>query len=443
MSIIEKVIDRAIGKNWIPQRDKSAVLKRIQELGLKYGFTPDDFGIALCTESEGGNPGIKNSQGCVGIVQFCRDRIPGVKEIGNKTYKLSSIRKMSFLQQLELTDDYYSRIISESAKKNMPGVRLYLYILHPVAARNFDEIDPNANLKTHPAIHPYGGLFNNQSTAFYVNKVKNGTITINSIKAGLEEKAAALLGEPITSSPAETGGSFSSSEGTRAASEFGLITASINGKCNDIFPVKFGIKEALTYKGCLNKISASVMGGNSLAYPSQGMRVNGASNVSLADYDPSVPVTPGSLGKPMSSSRMILTSPWGKVRTRRSGGLYWHSGQDYGATGGSLGLEVIAVADGVVINNKLVSGYTPGTVEIVSPPELGNLFIRYGHITPSVQIGQQVKKGDVIGKIAPYPQGGPHLHLELRKDKGKGGSAYSEQQLRAETLNPALYCKRK
>ena len=454
MSTIQKVVDRAISKGWAPASDRTAILTRINQLSQKYGFTPDDFGIAACTESYGLNPQADNGQGCVGIIQFCPNpRTPGVKTIGKKNYRLQQVKKFSLLKQLDLSDSYYDGIISKSARSNMPGVRLYFYILLPVIAHNFERYDPNQDLKTLLRNDPRYGqrvarLLNGQAARFYVGQVQNANITINSVKQGLEIFAEKLLGEPVSFNGQPSINSSNTINGTGGVGlnqPFGITTGIITGSCNDAFPLKFSLKEAITYKGCPGKITPAVMGGNSLAYPAQGMRLNGAGSISLADYDPSVPVAPGSLGKPLNSPRMSLTpnrGMYGAQRVRSSGGFYWHSGQDYGVVGGSLGTEVLAVADGIVVNNKLVSGYNPGTVEIVSP-QLGNLFVRYGHIIPSVRIGQEVKTGDVIGKVGPYPSGGPHLHLELRKDKGKGFSAFSVQQLKSETINPALYCKRK
>lgn len=451
-STINKVVDRAIKKGWIPENDRQPVLTKIQQLGQKFGFTPDDFGVAVCTESYGLNP--KAGSGCVGIIQFCQDYrgTPGIKTIKGKRYSLNAIKKLSVLKQLELTESYYDEVILPSYRKNMPGVRLYFFVLLPVVANNFEEYDPNVDLKQQIASDPRysqktANLLNGQAERFYVNNQRNGVITINSVKKGLEVFASQLLGEEVTSSAGGTGSGFTTTPGAGPSlgGGFGITTGIITGDCNDVFPLEFNLKEAITYKGCLGKITPTTMGGSSLAYPSQGMRLNGAGSISLADYDPSVPVVPGSLGKPLDSPRMSLTGNrgvYGARRERKAGGYYWHSGQDYGVVGGSLGTPVLSVADGVVVNNKLVSGYTPGTVEIVSE-QLGNLFVRYGHITPSVRIGQVVKKGEVIGKVAPYPDGYPHLHLELRKDKGKGGSAFSPEQLRRETINPALYCKRK
>lgn len=468
MSVIEKVVDRAIGKGWAPASDKQAILNRIERLSQSYGFTPDDFGIAVCTESYGLNPKADNNSssvnGCTGIIQFCPSKprqAPGIKSIKGKKYNLKAIKNMSILQQLELTDNYYSEIISNSAKKNMPGVRLYFYVLLPVVAAQFDKIQPTENLKdflTREYSASTAKLLNGQAARFYVGEKQNGVITINSVKAGLEKFAQTLLGEPVGFSSG--GGNFTNSSNTISGTgglglnnPFGIITGTINGICPDMFPIEFSLKEAVTYKGCLNKIASSVMGGNSLAYPAQGMRINGAGSISLADYDPSVPIAPGSLGKPLNVSNMILTGNSGvygaKRTSKRTGKPYWHSGQDYGTSDGSLGKEIIAVADGEIVNTSYIGGYDPGAVEMICP-QLGNLFVRYGHVIPSVQVGQKVKKGDVLGKIGQYVSvktgkklGYPHLHLELRKDKGKGFSAWSPEQLRAETINPALYCKRK
>lgn len=454
MSVLEKVLTRAISKGWIPQSDKDEVVRKIQALGQKYGFTPDDFAIAACTESYGLNPTIHNGLGCYGIIQFCPDR-GGVKSIKGKSYRVSEIAKLSVSQQLDLADGYYEGFITKEMTKNMPAVRLYLFILLPVAALSFDKLSATEDLRIQINNLPeykgkkYGDLLLGQAAHLFVGKKKGGTITINSIKEGLDYFASQLLGETVSGSSAGTGsGSLGSSISSAASAAggvlSGIISGVINGKCQEMFPIKFSLKEAITYKGCLSKVSSATMGGNSLAYPAQAMRVNGAGSVSLADYDPSVPIEPGALGKPLNANNTALTSPWGKVRPRKSGGQYWHSGQDYAIPGGNsatLGVEVLAVADGTIVNNKLVSGYNPGTVEQTCP-QYGNLFIRYAHVIPSVEIGQQVKKGDVIAKIGPYPEGGAHLHLELRKDNGKGFSAYSEEELRSATLNPALYCKK-
>jgi murein DD-endopeptidase MepM/ murein hydrolase activator NlpD len=168
------------------------------------------------------------------------------------------------------------------------------------------------------------------------------------------------------------------------------------------------------------------------------MQVNGASNFNIADFNPTVPICDGCLGFPFKKE-INITSPFCQRRISKSTGrVYYHSGTDYG---GSENEEVIAVADGTVVTPLVSGGYNPGLVDIVHE-QLGNLLSRSAHIIPSVQPGTKVKQGDVIGKIGPYGNNAAHLHLELRKDKGAGGSASSEQECKTTFLDPALFCKR-
>lgn len=211
------------------------------------------------------------------------------------------------------------------------------------------------------------------------------------------------------------------------------------GVCSEIFPIEFTLKEALHYVGCFSRQIINPAGAsNNLGYPANGMQVNGASNFNIADFNPTVPICDGCLGFPFKKE-INITSPFCERRISKSTGrVYYHSGTDYG---GSEGEEVIAVADGTVVTPLVSGGYNPGLVDIVHE-QLGNLLSRSAHIIPSVQPGTKVKQGDVIGKIGPYGNNAAHLHLELRKDKGAGGSASSEQECKTTFLDPALFCKR-
>jgi len=235
-------------------------------------------------------------------------------------------------------------------------------------------------------------------------------------------------------------GSSNSSSSSQPQNNNGLLGGLLGTVgCTDIFPVKFTIEEAITYLGCFKKLTTAPMGGSSLAYPSPGQRVNGATNFNISDFDPTVPICSGCLGFPFKTN-IRITSPFCQRRvSKSSGNVYFHSGTDYG---GFEGTEVIAVADGTVISPLIAgSGYEPGFVDI-QHEKLGGLVSRSAHIIPSVYPGDKVKQGDVIGKVGPYPSGGPHLHLELRKDKGAGGSAFSVQECKSKFLDPALFCRR-
>jgi len=215
------------------------------------------------------------------------------------------------------------------------------------------------------------------------------------------------------------------------------ITSVSMGSCSEIFPIEFSLKEALHYAGCFSRQIGNAMGGNSnLGYSANGMQVNGASNYNIADFNPTVPICDGCLGYPFDHA-VVITSPFCKRRVK-GGRVYYHSGTDFDEVEGA---EVIAVADGTVVTPLVTGGYNPGLVDIVHE-QLGNLLSRSAHIIPSVQPGTKVKKGDVIGKLGPYGNNAAHLHLELRKDKGAGGSAYSEQECKTKFLDPGLFCKR-
>lgn len=240
-----------------------------------------------------------------------------------------------------------------------------------------------------------------------------------------------------TNTGATTGATNSSNSQSVNASSPG--TDGSIGVCSELFPVAFTMEEALFYPGCFARDVGNPMGGNSnLGFSANGMGVNGATNFNISDFDPTVAICDGCLGFPFKRS-IPTTSPFCQRRiSKSSGNVYYHSGTDYGSPQGE---EVIAVADGTVISPLIAGdGYNPGFVDI-QHEKLGGLVSRSAHIIPSVRPGDKVKQGDVIGKVGPYSRG-PHLHLELRKDKGAGGSAYSIQECKTKFLDPALFCKK-
>ena len=92
-----------------------------------------------------------------------------------------------------------------------------------------------------------------------------------------------------------------------------------------------------------------------------------------------------------------------------------HFGIDLSAP---CGTELVALADGVVfVVDELRFGSAPHNL-IIDFPEAGYAAL-YGHLleTPSLEVGQEVKKGDVVGLSgdpAETCHGRPHLHLEIR-----------------------------
>lgn len=436
--VLDRTLDRAVSKGWVPVGDVQAIKNKIEQMGSKYGFLADDFATVTHIESYGMNPRAWNgdSRRCAGVIQFCPDAGgDGVtKRIGGRSYNTRSILDMSLLEQLNLVDAYFNEVIRPNKRNNIDLGNLYFYVLYPFGI--------GAKYSTFPDDQPINNLVGQQASTFY----RNGVMTKASVVDGVKRQAEINLGIDIAggsgqpgdgSTSGSTSGSTDLSIGQNPGGLLGGILGSVG--CTEIFPVEFSLEEAVTYTGCFTKLTTAPMGGSSLAYPSPGQRVTGATNFNISDFDPTVPICTGCLGYPFKTN-IKITSPFCQRRTsRRSGRVYFHSGTDYGCREGE---EVIAVADGTVISPLIGgSGYEPGFVDI-QHEKLGGLVSRYAHIIPSVYPGDVVKQGDVIGKVGPYTSGGPHLHLELRKDKGAGGSAGSVEECKTKFLDPALFCRR-
>lgn len=142
--------------------------------------------------------------------------------------------------------------------------------------------------------------------------------------------------------------------------------------------------------------------------------------------------TGGEFAWPVPGYNMITTKfnvgydPWGTGKTTI------HMGVDV-AGAGIYGKPIVSMQDGVVSLAKYYGGY--GNCVIINHGTSqtdGNLYISlYGHASSiNVEVGQTVKKGDVIAYIGSTGNStGPHLHLELHKGKPEAGS-------KAERIDP-------
>ncbi len=101
-----------------------------------------------------------------------------------------------------------------------------------------------------------------------------------------------------------------------------------------------------------------------------------------------------------------ITSSFGdtSVSVRRGA----HTGIDFA---GSTGTPIKAVADGTVV----FAGTQPGRGNTIVIKHSGDVYTRYGHQSELLATeGQQVRQGDVIGKVgATGNVTGPHLHFEI------------------------------
>ena len=114
-------------------------------------------------------------------------------------------------------------------------------------------------------------------------------------------------------------------------------------------------------------------------------------------------------GYPVSDYRM--TSPYGRRDDPMGAGIKFHSGIDLAC---SQGTPINATADGIVSHSgwTVDSGYV-----VVLEHGLGFSTIYAHNKSNAVKVGQQVRRGDVVGYVgATGRTTGPHVHYEVLKD---------------------------
>ena len=171
--VLDKTLDRAVDKGFIPARDRQAVYNKIVQLSVQHRFSPDDFARLTLMESDGMNPKASNNR-CHGIIQFCDGPDRGAASAGMASNP-RAILGHSVLQQLDMVDKYFE----DTGLRNYGPAGLddlYLTVLTP-AARN--ETRPNAALSVPGP----------QAAYLHVNRDTRAPITRNSILAGLHFNA--------------------------------------------------------------------------------------------------------------------------------------------------------------------------------------------------------------------------------------------------------------
>ncbi|MCG8460592.1 MAG: M23 family metallopeptidase [Holophagales bacterium] len=105
----------------------------------------------------------------------------------------------------------------------------------------------------------------------------------------------------------------------------------------------------------------------------------------------------------------IFTSAYGMRKDPFTGRRAMHHGIDISAP---FGREVVAPGDGMVIKAGRAAGY--GNVVYLSHGF--GVTTRFGHLSKvSVEVGQKVERGDVLGKVGNTGRStGIHLHYEVR-----------------------------
>ena len=183
--ILEKTLNRAVEKGFIPAQDKQAVMNKIIQLSQQHRFAPDDFARLSLMESDGLNPKANNNR-CFGIIQFCDGPDRGAASVGYAANP-KAILGRSVLDQLDMVGKYFE----DTGLKSYGPVGLddlYLTVLTP-AARN--ETRPNAALN----------IPGPQAAFLHVNRDTRAPITRNSILVGLHQNANERLGVEVAQRP--------------------------------------------------------------------------------------------------------------------------------------------------------------------------------------------------------------------------------------------------
>lgn len=131
---------------------------------------------------------------------------------------------------------------------------------------------------------------------------------------------------------------------------------------------------------------------------------------------------------PINIKDYTMSSGYGYRRDPIYGTTKFHEGLDFAA---SVGTEVYATADGKVEEADRRSGYG----NCIDIDHGYNYVTRYAHLSEIlVKPGQEVKRGDLIGKVGSTGKStGPHLHYEVRfKDEPQNPVNYYFMDLTAE-----------
>jgi hypothetical protein len=186
-AVLQKTLDRAVAKGFIPQEDRQKVYDKILTMSRTYQFAPDDFARLTLMESDGMNPKATNNR-CHGIIQFCDGPDRGAASAGFGSNP-KAILGHSVLEQLDMVSKYFDETGLRSGGPTSLD-DLYLTVLTPAARR---EKAPDANLN----------IAGSQATHLYVNRDKSAPITRNSIMQGLYQNALERLGKHDFSSVAQ------------------------------------------------------------------------------------------------------------------------------------------------------------------------------------------------------------------------------------------------
>jgi len=171
--VLERTLDRAVAKGYIPNGEVADVKRRILDMSREYRFNPDDFARVSLMESDGLNPRASNGN-CHGVIQFCDGPDRGAASAGYGKQP-EKILDLSVLEQLDLVERYFQDTGLQQYKPASLD-NLYLTVLYP-AGRNERQM------------HRDLGVPGPQAAALHVGGNQNAPITRASLRKGLLENA--------------------------------------------------------------------------------------------------------------------------------------------------------------------------------------------------------------------------------------------------------------
>lgn len=178
-AVLDKTLQRAQDKGYIPANEVSAVRQRVLQMAQTFGFAPDDFARVAMMESDGFNPEANNGR-CFGVIQFCSGRGQGADSVG-MVDRPRDILRMSVLEQLDLVETYFKDTGLDRMGPRVGLADLYLTVLTPAAR---DVRGPNTPLN----------IAGEQANMLYVGGRRGNAITRNSILHGLHSLTNQRLG---------------------------------------------------------------------------------------------------------------------------------------------------------------------------------------------------------------------------------------------------------
>jgi len=178
-AVLDRTLERAQTKGYIPAHQLPAVRQRVLQMAQTFGFQPDDFARVAMMESDGFNPEANNGR-CFGVIQFCSGRGQGADSVG-MAERPKDILRMSVLEQLDLVETYFKDTGLNRMGPRVGLADLYLTVLTPAA-------------REERGLHTPLNIAGEQANMLYVGGRRGNAITRNSILQGLHTLTNQRLG---------------------------------------------------------------------------------------------------------------------------------------------------------------------------------------------------------------------------------------------------------